>query len=370
MEYITLGSNNISRLGFGCMRLPYEDGNVDYNASMEMVDYAIQSGVNYFDTAYVYLDGKSELFVKEIIKKYGRNKIYIADKLPIYFCKEESDLDKYLDEQLERLETDYIDYYLFHALNKNNYSIMKTCNYKDFIKRNMENGKIKHIGFSFHDELEVFKKIINDYNWDFCQIQFNYIDTTYQAGIEGLEYAEKKNIPVIVMEPIRGGRLAKIPQNVRDIFDNSRFASEHDASIALRYVANYENTKCILSGMRVLSDVEANITLFGKPLINDLTKEDVAVYEKAKEEFEELSLINCTCCDYCKKGCPKQIPISEIFTKFNQSLISGGLEGRMWYEEQKKTFKSCINCMKCEKSCPQNLKITEKLKIVDEYFSK
>ena len=368
MEYLQLGRNKVSRLGFGCMRLPYDGKNVDIDASMVMVDKAIEAGVNYLDTAYVYLDGNSETFVREVIKKYGREKLFIADKLPIYFCKEEADLDKYLAEQLERLGTDYIDYYLFHALNPDNFSIMEKSNYKNFIKRNMDNGKIRNIGFSFHAELELFKKIIDDYDWDFCQIQFNYVDVDYQAGLAGLKYAEDKNIPVIVMEPIRGGRLARVPENVRNVFDNSRFSDEHDAIIALRYVANFSGVSCILSGMMVISDVEANVKLFTQDLVDDLSEKDLLMYVEAKREFENISFINCTGCDYCKEGCPKQIPISEIFANYNKCLNSFPNGPKKWYGELEHDATSCIACKKCEKSCPQNLAIIEKLKLADQYF--
>jgi Predicted oxidoreductases of the aldo/keto reductase family len=367
VKYIDLCGNKVSRLGMGCMRLPVKDDKIDFEVAMSMADLAIDGGINYFDTAYVYHNGESEIFVKEVIRKHGRDNLFIADKLPIYNCEVAADLDKFLDEQLERLGTDYIDYYLFHCLNKKNYSIMNKLNYKDFIKRNVgKDKKIRHIGFSFHDELELFKEIIDDYNWEFVQIQFNYLDTDYQAGIDGYNYATNKGIPVLIMEPIRGGRLANVPKSVRKIFDK-KFSNFSDASIALKYVANFENNKVILSGMRNVSDIESNILLFDDELIDSFNEEELKLFVDAKKEFDNYGLINCTGCDYCKEGCPSNIPISEIFTKYNKN-VEGSESNHDWYNDLEHKVDRCVQCGLCEASCSQKLNIIESLEKVDRYF--
>jgi len=372
MKYVDLCNNKVSRLGFGCMRLPEDSSGIDYIKAMEMADYAIKEGINYFDTAYVYHNGESETFVKKVLEKHGREKIFVADKLPIYDCTVKEDMDRFLDEQLERLGTDHIDYYLFHSLREKYFNSMKEFDYHDFIKRNKENGKIKHIGFSFHDDLDLFKEIIDDYDWDFCQIQFNYIDTDYQAGLEGYNYATNKGIPVIIMEPIRGGRLAKVPRPVREVFD-SKFSDYTDALIALKYVADYPNAQVILSGMRTMSDLVANTKLFSDVEPDSLSEEEKELYLKAKEILSDYQTINCTGCDYCKEGCPVGINISKIFTKFNDQLENPWQnedDVLKWYKELESKADVCLECGACEGACPQKLDIINKLKIVDKYFNK
>ena len=376
MQYVDLCGNKISRLGLGCMRLPEieQDDNkkINYPKAMEMADYAISNGINYFDTAYIYHDEDSENFIKEVITKHGRKSIFIADKLPIYFCKKEEDLQNYLDEQLERLGTDYIDYYLFHTVDKDNFNIMQKLNYKKFIETNINNGKIKHIGFSFHDDFEIFKQILDDYNWDFCQIQFNYLDTEYQAGLKGYEYATSKNIPIIVMEPIRGGRLASIPNPVKEVF-NTKYNNYEDAELALRFVGNYPNIKVILSGMRRMSDLESNIKLFSENLMNKLDNNDLEIYKQAKQTFSDYQLVNCTGCAYCTSACPKNIPIPDIFSKYNEQISAPYLninESKEWYNNLQNNAKDCIKCSSCERKCPQSLQIIKSLEIADKYLSK
>lgn len=368
MEYVKLGDNEVSRLGFGCMRFPEKDGDIDYEKAMEMVDYAISKGVNYFDTAYVYHGGNSEKFISKVIEKHGRENLFIADKLPMWNCVEEEDMQKYLDEELKRLGTDYIDYFLFHSLSLKTFNFMKKNNYWKFIAKNKANGKIRHIGFSFHDSLDVFKEIIDDYDWEFCQIQFNYIDTEYQAGLDGYNYATSKGIPVIVMEPIRGGSLSNTPSSVRKIFSDSALKDYKDAEIALKYVANFENNKVILSGMNKLSDVEANIKLFENPLVNTLSNDELKKYEEAREKFFSFTLINCTGCDYCKTECPGNIPISDIFKKYNSDIEKPDFSNREWYKNQKINGEHCIKCGGCEVICPQKINIIENLEKIHKQW--
>jgi len=370
MEYIKLGKNNVSRLGFGCMRLPEKNGKIDDNEALKMAEYAINNGLNYFDTAYAYHSGESEIFISKVIKAFGRDKIFIADKLPLWHCQSTSDMQRLLDEQLTKLGTDYLDYYLMHSLYDETWAKLKSFNYQDFIKTNLDNGKIKHIGFSFHDDYPLFKEIIDDYPWDFCQIQFNYVDTDYQAGLKGYEYATKKGIPIIIMEPIRGGVLASIPPSVRAIFDNSSLKKHSNAEIALKYVANYENNYVILSGMHQMSDVEENIKLFSIPLVNQLTKEELNTYLKARAAFYEHNLIKCTACHYCREGCPLHIPICKIFMHYNNQIQNPDFDNFSIYKELKPKATKCIACGTCEGVCPQKIKIIDELKRVNQYFER
>ena len=369
MEYVKLGSNNVSRLGFGCMRLPENNTGIDYDEALRMAEYAINNGINYFDTAYVYHSGNSETFVRKAIEKFGRDKIFVADKLPMFNVRTAEDFQKYLDEQLERLGTDYIDYYLFHCLGTRYFNMMKEFNYKDFIKKNKENGKIRHIGFSFHDNLDSFKEIIDDYNWDFCQIQLNYLDVDYQAGLSGYEYATEREIPVIVMEPIRGGELANIPTPIREIFDTCSLKNYSNAEIALKFVGNLENSKVILSGMHAMEELEENIKLFNDNLINTLNTDEKIVYALARRKFYNYKFINCTGCDYCKENCPSRIPISEIFLKYNSDVKEPSWANSGWYKKLNANADHCIGCGACESTCPQQLKIVENLQIVHEHFN-
>lgn len=369
MEYVRLGKNDVSRLGFGCMRLPETNTGIDYDEALRMAEYAINNGVNYFDTAYVYHNGNSETFVRKVIEKFGRDKIFVADKLPMFNVRTEEDFQKFLDEQLEKLGTEYIDYYLFHCLGTKFFNVMKEFNYKDFIKKNMENGKIKHIGFSFHDDLASFEEIIDDYNWDFCQIQLNYLDVEYQAGLAGYEYAVEKGIPVIVMEPIRGGELANIPQPIRELFDSCELKKYSNAEIALKFVGNWENNKVILSGMHAMNELEENINLFSSNLISTLNTDEKFIYACARKDFYNYKFINCTGCDYCKDGCPSNIPISEIFLKYNSDVKNPSWANSGWYKKLAANAENCISCGACEGSCPQHLEIMEKLQLVHDHFN-
>ena len=248
MEYREINNCKISLLGFGCMRFPtLEDGvSIDEKKTEEMLDYAIEHGVNYLDTAFPYMSGKSEEFVGRYIKKYDRSKLYIATKLPIWDVKTLDDVKRIIDEQFKRLQVDYIDFYLIHAMNKERFETLANLNIFEYLTTLKQQGKIRNIGFSFHDEYEVFEKIIVNYEWDFAQIQYNYLDEDIQAGNKGYSIAEKLNVPLIIMEPLKGGTLANLPKHLEDMFKRINPYAPI-ASYSFRWLAAHQNCKVILS---------------------------------------------------------------------------------------------------------------------------
>lgn len=248
----------VSILGFGCMRFPTIGNKIDEEKSTEMIQYALSKGVNYFDTAYTYHNGESESFVGKALE-HCRKDIFIATKLPSWLIKSREDMDKILNEQLTRLRTDYVDFYLVHALNKEYFSTLKDNGLFEFLDSIKESGKVRHIGFSFHDSLDVFKEIVDSYNWEFCQIQYNYLDTEYQAGTEGLEYAANKGLGVAIMEPLRGGKLANnIPEDIQALW-NTATNKRNPVEWALKYLWNDSRISVVLSGMSNFSNIKDNI---------------------------------------------------------------------------------------------------------------
>lgn len=275
MKYREMAGEKISVLGFGCMRFPTTSKNaedIDAEKSAKMLEYAIEKGVNYFDTAYVYHGGKSESFIGGVLKPY-RDKIHIATKCPTWEVKCEEDFDRLLNEQLERLQTDYIDFYLMHALDKDRFkNVVEKFNLIDKLNKAKADGKIRHIGFSFHDDVETFKKIIDaNPNWEFCQIQLNYINVKYQAGLEGLEYAHKKGLDVVIMEPLLGGKLANPSPQVAKMLSDEKTPVEW----VMDFLWNREEVSLLLSGMGAMEQVQSNIGYADKAEVGMLTEENL-----------------------------------------------------------------------------------------------
>lgn len=369
MQYrsFTKDKLRVSVLGFGCMRFPIENddsGSIDEIKAREMLHYAIDNGVNYIDTAYPYHQGNSETFVGRALGNGYREKVYLATKLPVWLCNSYEDFEKYLDEQLERLNTEYIDFYLLHSLSEKSWNNIVDLKIFDFIEEAKKKGKIKYIGFSFHDELPVFKSIIDSYNWDFCQIQLNYMDRQYQAGLEGYKYAVDKDISVVIMEPIKGGKLAAASTEIQSIWDKSKI-KRTAARWALEWIYNFSDVSVVLSGMSTLEQVQENIKTSKAALANSLNEEDLSLVDEVTSIYERNIKVGCTSCEYCLP-CPEGVAIPSIFDMYNNVYVYGTeQDSKNRYKALTKAEKDsskCVECGICEGLCPQHLNIIQDLK--------
>lgn len=374
MLYRQMGKtgDKVSILGYGCMRFPQRNGKIDEERTRRQIIQAIESGVNYFDTAWIYHGGRSETILGDIFAEGYRDKVRIATKLPLYLVNSKSDMEDILDKQLKKLRTDHIDYYLLHAVNDmESWERLKRLGVREFAEQAKKDGRIRWFGFSFHGSKEDFKAIIDDYSWDMCQIQYNYIDESFQAGREGLEYAASKGIGVVIMEPLRGGKLAgRMPQEIRKIWDTAG-TKRTAADWALRWLWNQPGVSVVLSGMSEESQIEENTKLADEVLPGSLSSEELELYDKVRHEFYRLMRVGCTGCGYCMP-CPAGVDIPFCFSYYNTRhffnakraqfqylAFAGGLYGgRPSYASL------CKQCGKCEKVCPQHLPIREKLKEV------
>ncbi|RDY23541.1 aldo/keto reductase [Romboutsia maritimum] len=375
MIYRKLGKTNelVSLLGFGCMRFPQIGSKIDEEKSYEMIRDAIDNGVNYIDTAYPYHDGESEPFVGRVLKGGYREKVNLATKLPTWLINSREDMDKYFQEQLKRLQTDYIDFYLIHNLNKDNYKYIKDKGLFEFLDKIKEEKLARFVGFSFHDTVELYKEIIDDYNWDFTQIQYNYIDEEYQAGTEGLMYAADKNLGIIIMEPLRGGGLVNnISDNIKEIIDNSP-VKKTPAQWGFKFLFDKNEIGVVLSGMSSIEQVKENLKIVdieGKP--NTMTTDEKETINKLRDEFKSKIKVNCTGCKYCVP-CPMGVDIPSCFELLNNFSMFNNLEQlKLNYysvlQEEKCDASKCQQCGKCEEQCPQHIKIRNKLKEVEDIF--
>ena len=359
-----------SLLGFGCMRFPLtEDGKIDEPLAEKMLDKAIAEGVNYIDTAYPYHGGASETFVGKVLKKYDRSSFYLATKLPCWQVKSLEDVDRIFQEQLTKLQTDYVDFYLMHSMNKKSFHDMVALGCVEKLVELKEQGKIKYLGFSFHDSYDVFEEMINYRDWDFCQIQLNYMDANekeefQQAGMKGYRLTEEKGIPLIIMEPVKGGSLASFPEDITEKY-RKLDPEASVASFALRWVGTLPNVKVILSGMSTMEQVEDNLKTFAnfKPLSEEETKTIDEIVEIINSRIQN----GCTGCNYCMP-CPAGVDIPKNFRVWNiyhmyrnYNMVKGKWERELGDEHQ---AKNCIKCGKCEKACPQKLSIRADLEKV------
>ena len=384
MLYRTLGKTNekVSALGFGCMRLPIIDGDttkIDEEKATKMIRHAIDEGVNYVDTAYPYHGtgmgngGESEPFVGRALKDGYREKVKLATKLPSWLIKTREDMDKYLNEQLERLQTDHIDFYLVHALGVGTWANLKRLGIDEFLDSAIKDGRIKHAGFSFHDKLEVFKEIVDYYDWSFCQIQYNYLDEEFQAGTEGLHYAANKGLGIVIMEPLRGGKIVKnLPEAVMNTFDKAEI-KRSPAEWALRWVWNHPEVSVVLSGMNIMDNVTENIKTASVAAPNSLTEKELEIMDNVKSVFKERIKVNCTACEYCMP-CPFGVNIPKNFAVYNEYSLfvtpatEKELKARYNSVGDKERADKCVECGKCESHCPQVIKIREELKNVTALF--
>lgn len=370
MEYREFGKTGVkvSALGFGCMRFPLsEDGTVDEKRAVAMLRHAIDKGVNYVDTAYPYHDGESERIVGKALKDGYREKTYIATKCPVWKVEKEGDFDEILEEQLHKLGTDHIDFYLLHALSRERYEEkVKRFDLRKAMEKARAQGKIRYLGFSFHDSYEVFQDIIDEYNgWDFCQIQYNYVDLTHQAGRKGLHYAAKKGLGVVVMEPLLGGRLANLAPHVLKAFPSEKTPVEY----ALDFLWDQPEVSLILSGMSDEKQVEENLAYAGRSHIGMAAEEEKEVYKKAKEIFDSMALVGCTGCRYCMP-CPFGLEIPDLFTLYNMTGAHKEKEAKKSYEAMAVKASDCRGCRRCEKECPQMIKISREMIKISKVFEK
>lgn len=381
MLYRTLGKTNekLSVLGYGCMRLPVIDNmpdQIDEAQAIPQLRRAIDAGVNYVDTAYPYhgtgfaQGGASEPFVAKALKDGYRQRVNIATKLPSWLIKTHEDMDRYLDEQLARLETDVIDFYLVHAINRGVWPQLKEAGFGEFLDRAIKTGKIRYAGFSFHDQLGLFKEVVDAYDWSFCQIQYNYVDEQFQAGREGLEYAAAKGLGVVVMEPLRGGNLAKLPAEAKAMVDKAA-VKRTPVEWALRWVWNHPEVSVALSGMNAMEQVEENVRISGEALPHSLTGEEMAAIEAVKKIFKDKVKISCTGCAYCMP-CPVGINIPICFSTYNDYwMFDEDPQAKRLYgiwAGMAAPASKCAECGACEHHCPQRIEIRQELKRVKELF--
>lgn len=376
MKYRTFQKTGekISLLGFGTMRLPVVNGEfakVDEAEATQMIRSAIDRGINYVDTAYMYHDGFSEVAVGKALKDGYREKVFLADKMPVWMAKSEEAVEKIFEDQLKRLDVDCIDFYLVHNITVPIWERVLKLNTLAFLEKRKAEGKIKHIGFSFHDEYELFEKVIQAYPWDFCQIQLNYMDSDFQAGEKGLKLAGSLNIPVIIMEPLKGGKLTdKIPQSV-EAFWSQAPVKRTPAEWALRWVADFPEVLTILSGMNTMEQVDENIRILTDADPNSLTKEEHKVIKNVGEEYKKLIQYSCTACKYCLP-CPIKIDIPTVIGFYNDWFLFDGnqkiKDDFFTWISPKARPSICETCKACEDHCPQHLPISDIMKKAADLF--
>ncbi len=372
MQYrkLTKDGPDISLLGYGCMRFQSKSGSIDKELAFEQMKLAFDNGVNYYDTAYLYHGGKSEALLGEFIKKYDiRDKIYIADKLPAYIVSKPEQIEKYFNTQLNRLNVKCIDFYLMHMLTCiEDWNKLKSFGILDFFNEKKKSGQIKYIGFSFHGRQEEFIKILEDYEWEFCQIQYNYLDENTQAGKKGLKRAYELGIGVAIMEPLRGGALAsKAPDKVNNIFSNY-VEKRSSAYWALRFVMNHHEVGTVLSGMNLNEHILENVEVASLTVPNSMSEAELKIIDDVKTVYKELMKVGCTGCNYCMP-CPFGVDIPTIFNDYNNKFFFGKstfstlqyLGRHTGILGSKSGANLCTSCGKCMKHCPQNINIPPKL---------
>jgi len=377
MEYRTFSKfeKPVSLFGIGCMRLPVINRDnetvINEDEAIKMIRYGIDHGVNYIDTAYGYHNGQSEIVVGKALADGYREKVFLATKLPVWLVKEYSDFERLLNEQLQKLNTDHIDFYLLHALNKERWEFVKKLNVFDFLEKARASGKIKYICFSFHDDYDAFRDIIDGYDWDMCQIQLNILDMHEQATVEGLKYAGSKGIPAVIMEPLKGGRLATSVTPEIEAIWNKASVKRSPVEWAFRWLYNFPEIAVILSGVSNMQQLQDNLRIFSDAKANSMTEEELALVEEVRNVYLSKTKVPCTSCEYCMP-CPQGVSIPRIFNIVNTASMFNELEGaRNNYRgliEKQNDAAQCVECGQCEASCPQKIQIIEKLKECHQYL--
>jgi predicted aldo/keto reductase-like oxidoreductase len=358
-----------SALGFGCMRLPTrgdDRSDIDEAEATRMLHYAIDHGVNYIDTAYPYHGGNSERLLGRALQGGYRDRVTLATKLPVRMVESPGDWDRFLNEQLARLQTDHIDVYLFHGLRASRWETVQQFDLLTRAEQAVAAGQIRYLGFSFHDTFDVFKQIIDGYDgWTMCQFQYNYMNEEYQAGTQGLQYAASKGLATVIMEPLLGGKLANPPQPVVELWQS---ASQERSPVAwaLQWLWNKPEVSVVLSGMSAMQHVQENVTSAAVSGVNVLTEAELALIRQVRDRYNELCPIPCTQCGYCMP-CPNGVDIPRNFSTFNNGVMYNAFgEARQRYQRMPEEARAsaCIQCLQCEDLCPQNIPISEWMTVV------
>ncbi len=358
----------ISRLGYGGMRFPKNGDEVDVEEAVKLLRKAYDMGVNYFDTAVVYHKGESEKIFGKAFEIYDRSSYYLADKMSIWVCKDEQEMTDLFERQLKTLKTDYIDFYLVHSLNRNHYQKVKEFHCVEFLQEMKRQGKIKHLGFSFHDTYPVFTQILNDYDWDFVQIQLNYLDWQNQGAEQLYRELEKRNLPCMVMEPVRGGYLATLDEQRAKPFLEME-PNRSIASWAIRWVESLPQVTVVLSGMSDMAQLEDNVAMMTN--FEPMNEKELEAVAKVVEEIRKVNDIPCTGCRYCM-DCPMGVDIPEIFAIYSRLKIFG--KDKSFVEDYKEVMENgngaehCIGCQQCMNHCPQSIEIPDKLAMIHRLY--
>lgn len=370
----------VSILGFGCMRFYRQDGSldlmdkdkpVDEKLAHQLMDRALEMGVNYYDTAYIYLGGMSESILGRNFQGAKRQKAFLATKLPVWKATEHKDYMLFLDEQLKRLQTDYIDYYLVHSLTGASWQKAMELDILPFLDQIKASGKVRSIGFSFHDLYRSFEPILYAWDWDFCQLQLNYLDTEYQAGLKGMYKAHEKNMGIISMEPLLGGKLATgLPQKAYDTYKEA-FPERTPAEWALRWVWNFPEIAILLSGMNSMDQVEENCKIASTALPSALSQNELELIQQVKAIFDERIQIHCAACAYCMP-CPYGVAIPLVFSLMNEAHRFDNPSSLIRYYQSlspESKASQCVSCGECLDKCPHHLDIPELMKKVNDFFT-
>ena len=365
-----------SLFGLGCMRFPQQETvegtQVDVEEAIKMIRYGIDHGVNYVDTAYDYHQGESEVILGRALQDGYRARTKIATKLPLWRVKTIEDCRRLFQEQLRRLQVDYVDFYLLHALNAERWQLVKDLNILAFLEEMVAAGKIRHLGFSFHDELPVFKKIIDAYPWAMCQIQLNILDDQIQAGVEGLQYAGAKGIPVVIMEPLKGGKLAqRIPADVQALWSEAP-VKRSPVEWAFCWLYNFPEVTVILSGVSSMAQLQDNLRIFAGAKPQVMTEEELKLVQKVKDLYLSKNKVACTGCEYCLP-CAQGVAIPRVFSLYNNAFIyddrAGSVSSYRDLKKEENDASHCIVCGACEAACPQQLPITTLLKEAHQFLT-